>query len=61
MLLAGGGVEIEGGSEERKPPTARQDGSYYALSHCSKVLVGFSSRNFNSPNVRCQKHFLMAK
>lgn len=31
MLLAGGGVEIEGGSEERKPPTAMQDGSYYAF------------------------------
>ena len=31
MLLAGSGVEIEGGSEERKPPSARQDGSYYAF------------------------------
>lgn len=31
MLLAGGGVEVEGGSEERKLPTARQDGPYYAF------------------------------
>ena len=31
MLLASGGVEVEGGSKERKLPTARQDGPYYAF------------------------------
>lgn len=27
----GGRVEVEGGGEERKLPTARQDGPYYAF------------------------------